>query len=110
MGIKSKYVREKTETIKPEFQGEPVEIRYYTSRYSVNEAREFEKSLNAAADADKIELMAKWICDTVQYIDWTDEDGQPVPLTVERLMNEPVAILMFILSAVTDHLNSTQKK
>lgn len=110
MGLKSKTVREEVITITPEFHGEKVEIKYYPSRYSVNQARQFERDLKTASDEDKVELMAKWVCDTINYVDWTDDNGAPVPLTVERLMDEPAAILMFLLQSVSDHINTAQKK
>jgi hypothetical protein len=110
MSLKSSKVKERVVTIKPTFEGEPVEIRYKPSSQTLKEARAFEKQLSSANDEEKIDLLAKWICDTVAFIDWTDDDGQLVPLTVERLMDEPAEILTFILKSVTDHIAETQKK
>jgi len=109
MGIKSSAVRKAVETIKPSFEGEKVEIRYYPGRQSVGEMRQMGRALSSANLEDQIALIAKWVSENIEYVDWTDDDGQPVPLEEERLQSEPFSILEFIFSSVMDHKNKRSK-
>lgn len=113
MALRSNKVREdktKEITIKPEFYGEPVEIRYRQIARTVREEKEFKKQLDDATTVEQIDILAGLVCQLVTFIDWQDEQGQQVPLTVERLMDEPVEVLMFILNSVTDDISAKQKK
>lgn len=59
------------------------------------------------ADETESQQVAELIVGTVLEWDLTDDDGTPIPLTIEAVKDLPVILLGRIFSAIGDHVQQT---
>jgi len=98
MPIRLADLRKETRSITFEFLGETVHVAYSPGAFTP----ELEAEANAAEPGHQLGALAKMFARILASWDVMDDDGQPLPITLDTLMVMPAKFLGAIMKALQD--------
>ena len=94
----------RTKTINRKFEdGQSINIRYRPHVYNFEDQLQLTELISNDANpvGERFEALVTWFCGTVEWCDWTEDEGGPeIPITPDAVRAQNFDLVMFIFQMI----------